>query len=320
MEDRLIEIFRIAIKDHASDIHLTLKDDTVIIELRIGQRLKRIKATQTDLRLIRYLQYISKLDVGNNLAPQTGQFEIEIDDYKYAVRFAYMHDMNITNGVIRILNLNTDIRLEKLNINQIENKYFEELINMQDGLIVFSGPTGSGKTTTLYTILDNIKNKKIITIEDPIEIFKDNYLQIQLNEHINWDYSQALKQVLRHDPDVIMIGEIRDEKAAKAAIRAANTGHLVLTSIHAQSAEIAINRLLDLEVDRDNLKMVLRQVYNQRLFFRYHNHQEKVGVYEIMENKEIRNYLEGRENATRNITLNEKIKIALKQRQIEITN
>ena len=114
--------------------------------------------------------------------------------------------------------------------------FFKKMLKKPNGLFLISGPTGSGKTTTLYTLLNSIKNKKIFTIEDPIEIYSNRFIQIGINESINLGYDEAIKQVLRHDPDIIMIGEIRDEITAKMVVRAANTGHLVISTIHAASS------------------------------------------------------------------------------------
>lgn len=131
---------------------------------------------------------------------------------------------------------------------------------------MFSGPTGSGKTTTLYTLLNAVQNKKIFTLEDPVEVVNEKYVQIQINEKQHMSYADGIKQLMRHDPDIIMIGEIRDETAAKMAVRCALTGHLVVSTIHSFSCVSTILRMLDLGVEKYQLKDVLKGISSQRLF------------------------------------------------------
>ena len=159
-------------------------------------------------------------------------------------------------------------------------------MNRSCGLILFSGPTGSGKTTTLYSLLKCVRNKKIYSIEDPIEVYHDNLIQLSVNEARGFDYAEGIKQILRHDPDIIMIGEIRDEKAAKMAVVAANTGHLVLSTIHTSRASGCISRMSELGVNEDHLYENLLCVSNQRMLINAKT-REKVVLYEIMDSKEI---------------------------------
>ena len=143
------------------------------------------------------------------------------------------------------------------------------MTHLRSGLIILSGPTGSGKTTSLNAILDEIaKNKqlKVISLEDPIEIVNPNFLQLQINEKLNFTYEEGIKQLLRHDPDVIMIGEIRDENTAKMAFRCALSGHLVFSTLHSKSSMEAIKRLNDFNLDQHTMIDTLSAICNQRLY------------------------------------------------------
>jgi len=296
MEERLIELLRLAIKYNATDIHFNVEHQDTRLQMRIDGKLKNVRSKFDDFRLVRYLQYLANLDVGNLLVPQTGQFEMEIDNNLLSLRFAVINSSNSSNGVLRILNSNTKVKAESLSSYMIQNRYFKSLLNKSCGLIIFSGPTGSGKTTTLYSLLQEVYDKKIYSIEDPIEVYKDNIIQIQVNEATGLDYAEGIKQILRHDPDIIMIGEIRDEKAAKMAVVAANTGHLVLTTLHASRASSCISRLVELGVREDHLYENLLCVSNQAMMINKDT-KDKVVLYEIMDKPEIKYYKAHNENS-----------------------
>lgn len=305
MEERLVELLRLALKYNASDIHFNVEYQEVLIQLRVNKELKNVKSKFGDYRLIRYLQYLSNLDVGNLLIPQTGQFEYEIDGVLLSLRFAVINSLNNTNAVLRVLNSKLNITTSTLSHIKCQNDYFKSLLNENCGLIIFSGPTGSGKTTTLYTLLNSVNNKKIYTIEDPIEVYNDNLVQLQVNETIGFDYSAGIAQILRHDPDIIMVGEIRDEKAAKMAVVAANTGHLVLTTIHSSKASSCISRMVDLGVKEEHLFENLLCISNQRMMI--DKNKKKFVLYEIMDKKEIDFYRRNRENSKKYVKLSDQI-------------
>lgn len=296
MEERLVALLRLALKYNATDIHFYMVYQEVQIQMRIDGELRNVKAKFEDYKLIRYLQYLANLDIGNLLSPQTGQFEMEIDNNLLSLRFAVINSINSTNGVLRILNSNIDVNSNNLSTIKNQNIYFNQIIKEKCGLIIFSGPTGSGKTTTLYSLLKSVKNKKIYTIEDPIEVYNDNFIQIEVNEALGLDYASGVAQILRHDPDIIMIGEIRDEKAAKMAVVAANTGHLVLTTLHASRASSCMSRLIELGVNEEHLYENLICVCNQRMMINK-NTKEKVVIYEIMNKNEIEYFRKNRNNS-----------------------
>ena len=246
MEERLNALLRLAISLKATDIHFTRTRLGTKVEMRVNDRIRLVKSDPKDDKMIRYLQYLANLDVGNLIRPQTGQFEYLVDDVIVSLRFALIHNQHLDNAVLRILN--SDL--------------------------------------CIGTLLHNVTGKKIFTIEDPIEMQSENFIQLNINETIGFGYDEAIKQVLRHDPDIIMIGEIRDEITAHMAIRAAHTGHTVVTSLHAASCPLAIERLLELKVEKGQLYNVLIGVSNQRLFSQMAS-DRKVVIYETMDRDEI---------------------------------
>ena len=296
MEERLLALLKLAMAYNATDIHFYMVYQEVRIQMRINGDLRDVRTKYEDYKLIRYLQYLANLDVGNLSIPQTGQFEMEVDDTLLSLRFAVINNLNYTNGVLRILNQNLKVNANNLSHVVSQNRYFQSLLKKDCGLIIFSGPTGSGKTTTLYSLLKSVKNKKIYTIEDPIEVYNDNMIQVEVNEPAGIDYETGVAQILRHDPDIIMIGEIRDAKAAKMAVVAANTGHLVLTTLHASHAYSCISRMIDLGVNEEHLYENLLCVSNQRMLIDK-NTKEKVVLYEIMSRQEIDYYKSNKMNS-----------------------
>ncbi len=291
MEKRLNEILRTALHYRSSDIYFTLKEDEMIIEMKLQDRLVKLVKKQEDIQFFRYLQYRANLDVGNRMLPQTGQFEAIVDKVSVSLRLACVTSYQLETGVMRILNQSMKFKVEDLSSSAGIQKYLNDIGQQRSGLFIFSGPTGSGKTTTLYALLNQMNGKKIFTLEDPIEVFSSKYVQLQVNEKQNLSYANGIKQLMRHAPDVIMIGEIRDSEAASMAVRCALTGHLVVTSLHASSCLLAIERMIDLGVSRLQLRDVLKGVSNQRLYFSM-DKMSKVGVYEKMDRKELEYYFE----------------------------
>ena len=318
MEERLLALLRLALKYNATDIHFMMRYQEVDIDMRIDGILRKVKGKFEDYKLIRYLQYLANLDSGNILTPQTGQFEMEVDGDLLSLRFAVINKVNYSNGVLRILNSKIRVSADSLSSIADQNRYFKSLLNKDCGLILFSGPTGSGKTTTLYSLLKDVRYKKIYSIEDPIEVYHDNIIQLSVNEAMDFDYAKGIKQILRHDPDIIMIGEIRDEKAAKMAVVAANTGHLVLSTIHTSRASGCISRLSELGVNEEHLYENLLCVCNQRMLVNRNNH-EKVVLYEIMDRKEIEYFRMNRHNSDDFLSVEKQIEKGIKDGIFEET-
>lgn len=296
MEERLLELLLLALKYGATDIHFKSVLSETCIDMRINGMVYKVKEDKmVDGKLIRYLQYLASLDVGHLKEPQTGQFEMEVDKEIISLRFSVINNTNYSDGVLRILNSKLNIDVNKLSLYKDQNEFFKSLLENTHGLVVFSGPTGSGKTTTLYSLLNSLNHKKIYTIEDPIEVYNDKFVQLEINEEANFGYEEGIKQLMRHDPDIIMIGEIRDVKAATYALQAAYTGHLVLTTIHASSSTSTINRLISMGLNEDHLYEELLCVSNQRMAIGLND--EKHIIYEIMDEKEIKYFRENKENS-----------------------
>ena len=268
MEERLLALLRMALKQHATDLHFSIRNETVTLQMRCGLQIKDIETEPQDLKLFRYLQYRANLELSDRSRPQTGRFEIDVDGKILALRFAVMHSLMLTSGVLRIL-------------NKKQTDLLKQVLKRRSGLFLVSGPTGSGKTTTLYAMLNELSPAKIFTLEDPIEIYSDRFIQIQINERQHLGYDEGISQLLRHDPDVIMIGEIREPVAAAMALRCALTGHLVLTSIHASSAQSAITRMIELGVSETQLMEMLAGVSCQRLVS-LKNQKGRMCVYEVL--------------------------------------
>ena len=288
MRERLIHILSLALKHHVTDIHLNLTDGVCTIEMRVSGRIRKVRTKLGDERFFRYLMYRANLDLSSAMEPQTGRFEECVDGKNLALRFAVVSSYRVTSGVLRILNNHADLTTEVLSADKAQAEWFSSICMHRNGLYVLSGPTGSGKTTTLYTILNEVSGKKIFTLEDPIEVLSEKYVQLAVNDRRHLSYADGIRQLMRHDPDIVMIGEIRDSVAAEMAVRCALTGHLVLTSIHSGSCVSAINRLIDLGVSEPQLSDILCGISNQRLYDTADN--GKIGVYEIMDRKEVEYY------------------------------
>lgn len=293
MKDKLISLIELATKHHASDIHFIVQDAHVKINMRGIRGIMEIHDERFDESLFHYLKYLSNLDLGNLTMPQSGNFQLDLKDHTLYFRFSLLVSHNLQTAVLRILNNHNEIHIDSLSRKKNQTKSFIRWTRFRSGLIILSGPTGSGKTTTLHAILDEIsanKHLKIITLEDPIEIFSNSYLQLQINEKTNFTYEEGIRQLLRHDPDVIMIGEIRDEITARMAYRCALTGHMVFSCVHAKSALEAIKRLEELGIKKSELAGTLSAISSQRIYAGK-GKKERVCVYEILEKENLQKYL-----------------------------
>ncbi len=309
MKARLIHILSLALKHHVTDIHLNLSEDGCSIEMRVAGKIRRVRTKPDDEHFFHYLMYRANLDLSSALEPQTGRFEESVGGKTLALRFAVVSSYRVTSGVLRILNNHEDLTVSQLSADPAQAEWLSGICTHRSGLYVFSGPTGSGKTTTLYTILNEVHGKKIFTLEDPIEVLSGKYVQLAVNDKRHLSYADGIRQLMRHDPDIVMIGEIRDSIAAEMAVRCALTGHLALTSIHSGSCVSAINRMIDLGVNEFQLSDTLAGIANQRLYDTADG--QKIGVYEIMDRKEVNYYFQNHSTSTAFVPLSHKLQEAV---------
>ena len=258
------------ISKNVSDIHFEALDNSIVIRVRIDGELNQI--FRFDIKLFSLvssiIKYFGNLDISQKRMPLNGRFTREINHKKYDIRISTMPTVYGESIVLRILdndNIQKDINLIGLDNNTL--KIIKESIQLTQGLILVTGPTGSGKTTTLYSMLSslNSKNKKIITIEDPVEYKLDGIMQVNVNNAINLNYQTVLKNILRQDPDILLIGEIRDTESLQIALQASLTGHLVIATLHTNNAVETITRLLDLQAEPYLVATTLKMILSQRL-------------------------------------------------------
>lgn len=271
MEKEFERLITEAIHLKATDLHF--KSQYIPnIEMRVQGKIALFKTLVLDKyqKLIAYLIYRANINLNHHQQPQTGAFHLQIDNQDYYFRLSYLPSGNDVHLVLRILNHHEKITFEMLSSDETTKHKLRKLLKKDSGLMIVCGPTGSGKSTTLHAFLDEIANmgqKSLMSIEDPIEIYHRGVVQIQVNEQQQLDFATILNQVLRHDPDVVMIGEIRDETSANIAMRLALTGHLILTTLHTFSVKSAITRLENLGLSQDDLKDVLNGIIFQRLIY-----------------------------------------------------
>ncbi|MDR3144401.1 MAG: GspE/PulE family protein [Puniceicoccales bacterium] len=264
------KILRDAVALHASDIHFEIFDDKFVIRYRIDGDLVTFDDYRWEIAkpVVSRLKVLANLNIAESRLPQDGSIASTINQTTVEFRISCLPTQFGESVVLRILNNDSDIfTLDSLMRDHGELKNFLKTIAMRSGLTLFVGPTGCGKSTTLYSVLREIKNDeiKILTCEDPVEQRIDELSQSNANPDVGFSFACALRAFLRHDPDVIFVGEIRDRETADLAIRAAITGHCVLSTLHANDAIGAIPRLMDLGVDRAMVAEALLCVIHQRL-------------------------------------------------------
>ncbi len=259
-----------AVQKKASDIHLEVFEDEFRIRLRLDGILHEIVAPPKSLAvaLVARIKVIANMDIGERRLPQDARVELKIGDADIDIRVATLPTLYGECCVMRILDRTAvQIDLTKLGFSEDCRKKLDDIIHKPNGVLLVTGPTGSGKTTSLYACLRELNKitEKIITTEDPVELQIENLVQCQVREDVGLTFAACLRSILRQDPDIVMIGEIRDLETAQIAIEASLTGHLVLSTIHTNSAPETITRLLDMDVEPFLITASLEGVLAQRL-------------------------------------------------------
>ena len=263
-------LFYQAIKKKASDIHIETHDNRGVVRFRIdGVLIKHVDLDKHIINLIvNRIKVISNLDISEKRVPQDGRTVVKIAKQSLDIRVSVLPTYYGERVVMRILMDSSNIpTLEELGFDKDLTKKFRALLSHSYGMILVTGPTGSGKSTTLHSFLKTIatSEKNIITIEDPVEYKTNDINQIQVNTKTGLTFSSGLRSILRQDPDVIMVGEIRDTETAKIAIQSALTGHLMLSTLHTNNTTAAITRLIDMGIEEFLISSSLLGVLAQRL-------------------------------------------------------
>ncbi len=263
-------IFEDAVQVRASDIHIEPQEHKLHIRFRIDgvMHLQTVAELKISSALVLRLKLMSSLDISEKRLPQDGRFAVKIKQQPVDVRISTMPTQYGESVVMRLLIQNTSgFSLEKLGMPPEMLDRFRKLIHRPSGMVLVTGPTGSGKTTTLYAALNelNSTSNKIITVEDPVEYRLPGINQVQVNEKIELDFSRVLRSTLRQDPDIILVGEMRDQETAQIGLRAAMTGHLVLSTLHTNDAISTPVRMIDMGAPRFMVAMSILAVVAQRL-------------------------------------------------------
>jgi len=289
-----------AISLRASDIHIEPQEKSCTIRFRVDgvlQKIKDVPKTVQRLLISRY-KIMGGLDITENRLPQDGRGSINFQNRIIDLRFASIPSVFGENITIRILDRDDSVfDLNKSGMLPEDFVKYEKMINIPHGSVIITGPTGSGKTTTLYASLNRISDveKKIFTIEDPVEFRFPGILQVQVNQKINMNFSRGLRSMLRSDPDIIMVGEIRDLETAKIAMEASITGHLVLTTLHTNDAPSSLTRLLEMGIESYMISSAVKCIVAQRLVRRLcDNCKEETDISEIPLEDEVRPILKNK--------------------------
>lgn len=318
MKEKMDALLHIALQKHATDIHFVQKHNECRVTLRGDFGIEPVHSSCVDVRLLNYLKFISHLDLGNGKTAQNGNFEYLFHHRYLQFRFSLIQTLDKQTAVLRILNNHEPIHLETLCANQQIINTFQHWCQQDSGLVLLSGPTGSGKTTTLHALLEYIattRKKRIVSLEDPIEIQDSSYVQLQVNEDAGFTYENGIKELLRHDPDVLMLGEIRDPYSAKMLIRSALSGHLIFSTIHAKDCTEVIYRLEEFGIKQADVQETLLGITSQRLYPTYH-HDAKVCLYEMFDQQTLSYYLAHHELPKNHKTMDAILKQAIAKKQI----
>ncbi|HHY82512.1 MAG TPA: Flp pilus assembly complex ATPase component TadA [Clostridiales bacterium] len=268
---RLVDsIIQHAIRTKASDIHIEPFEKNIRIRFRIDGELQEIMTSSktTHSAIVTRIKIMGRMDIAEKRIPQDGRVEMHLDDRDVDLRISVLPTVYGEKIVIRLLDRSSTILTKsQLGFSEENIKMFDKLIQSPNGIILVTGPTGSGKTTTLYAVLRELNkiNRNIITVEDPVEYRLEGINQVQVNVKAGLTFASGLRSILRQDPDIIMIGEIRDSETAEIAVRAAITGHLVLSTMHTNDSASTVSRLVDMGIEPYLVSSSVVGVVAQRL-------------------------------------------------------
>ena len=259
-----------AVKDNASDIHVEPFENRLVVRFRIDGVLREVLQSRRAVAplVVSRIKVMSKLDIAEKRLPQDGRISLRVAGRAVDVRVSTIPAGHGERVVLRLLDKQAGrLELNSLGMDPRTQKFMDELIHKPHGILLVTGPTGSGKTTTLYASLERINDntRNIMTVEDPIEYYIDGIGQTQVNTKVEMTFARGLRAILRQDPDVVMVGEIRDTETAQIAVQASLTGHLVLSTLHTNTAVGAVTRLRDMGVEPFLLASTLLGVVAQRL-------------------------------------------------------
>ena len=263
-------LFKQASRDSASDIHLEAYEKQSVVRFRVDGNLRDVVDLKRGLHaaLVSRIKIMASLDIAEKRMPQDGRISLRVGSKALDIRVSTLPTAHGERVVMRLLEKNySKLDLKTLGMAPDTEKSFLELINKPYGIVLVTGPTGSGKTTTLYSALLTLRSQvnNIMTVEDPIEYNLEGVGQTQVNSRIDMNFARALRAILRQDPDIVMIGEIRDLETAQIAVQASLTGHLVLATLHTNDAASAVTRLIDMGIEPFLLSSSLLGVLGQRL-------------------------------------------------------
>lgn len=259
-----------AVTQRASDVHIEPEEGEFVVRVRVdGDMLEQMRQPRDRFDAVACrIKILSNLDIAERRMPQDGRINARVNGEAFDIRVSVLPGALGESIVLRLLRQERKpARLQDLGMSQVQAAQFESWSRFANGIVLVTGPTGSGKSTTLYTALElaNDRSKKIITVEDPVEYKIRGITQLQVNADIGFTFAAALRSILRHDPDVILVGEIRDEETARIAIQSSLTGHLVLSTLHTNSAIGAVTRLADMGIEPFLIAASVRGLMAQRL-------------------------------------------------------
>ncbi|UVE19078.1 type II secretion system ATPase GspE [Pseudomonas sp. LS44] len=259
-----------AIKENASDIHLETFEKRLVVRFRVDGILREVLEPKRELAalLVSRIKVMARLDIAEKRIPQDGRISLRVGGREVDIRVSTLPSANGERVVLRLLDKQAGrLSLQHLGMSARDRDLMEETVRKPHGILLVTGPTGSGKTTTLYASLVSLndRTRNILTVEDPIEYHLEGIGQTQVNTKVDMTFARGLRAILRQDPDVVMVGEIRDRETAEIAVQASLTGHLVLSTLHTNSAIGAITRLVDMGIEPFLLSSSLLGVLAQRL-------------------------------------------------------